>query len=169
MKLAALALLAVLIAACGGEKKAPPAPPTAEALGAELATFPQLLVPISTTTWASMRAAASRGNDAGIEASRYPNPYDHGKVQVAGRETPILVAFTSVMMAPAGVPLQPMSVQQYLRAFMADAGTDLGGVVAQKGNIYFTRAQLPDIIIAVSKTGVTLDDMPYSMVRGAGR
>ncbi|MEQ1918535.1 MAG: hypothetical protein ABL955_05000, partial [Elusimicrobiota bacterium] len=97
MKIAALVVLVVTLAACGKEKNpAVPVAPTAEAIGAELSTFPQLLVPISTQTWASMRVAAESNNISGLTANLYPRPYSHASVQVDGRDTVVLAAYTSV-------------------------------------------------------------------------
>lgn len=166
MKIAALVILAAALAACG---KPRPKAPTPEAVGAELATFPQLLVPISSQTWASMQAAVARNDAEHAAANQYPQPYAHGSVLVGGLETPVIVAYTGVWLAPAPVPLQPMSVQQYLRAFGADAGTDLAGVIAPKGSIFFTREQLPDVIGAARKAGAGSEELPYSVVRGAAR
>lgn len=168
MRLAALAVLVAGLAAC---KKAPPpaAPPTPEAVGAELATFPQLLVPISTSTWVSMQAAAAQNDPTRSDANQYPHPYAHSTAIVGGREFPVLVAYTGVWLAPAPVPLQPMSVHQFLRAFGADPGTDLASVVAPRGGIVFTREQLPDVSAAARAAGATSEDLPYSVVRGAAR
>ncbi len=168
MRFFALVVLAVTITACG-KAKTPEAPTGPDAVGAELATFPQLLVPISTQTWASMRAAAAKDDISSLTADRYPQPYARATVQVNGHTTVVLPAYTSVRLAPAQVPLQVMTVQQYLRAFTADPVADLGGVVAPRGHIFFTRAQLPDVVIAAAKAGAGLEDMPYSVVRGAGR
>jgi len=156
----------VALAACG---KKPPAAPTAEAVGAELATFPQLLVPISSQTWASMQSAAARNDTEHTAANQYPQPYAHSTVRVNGRDISAFVAYTGVWLAPAPVPLQPMSVQQYLRAFAADADTDLASVIAPKGSIFFTREQLPDVMGAARNAGATTADLPYSMVRGAAK
>ena len=170
MKITALLILAAALAACGKEKTpAAPATPTAEAVGAELATFPQLLVPISTQTWTSMRAAAAKNDISGLTADLYPRPYSYASVQVDGRDAAVLAAYSSVRLAPAQVPLQVMTVQQYLRAFTADTVADLGSVVTPRGHIFFTRAQLPDVILAAAKAGAGLEDMPYSVVRGTGR
>lgn len=170
MKIAALVVLAAALAACDKDKSpAAPTAPAAEAVGIELATFPQLLVPISTQTWASMRAAAARNDASGLTADRYPEPYAHATVQVDGRTTIVLAAYTSVRLAPARIPLQPMKAQQFLRAFTADMDAELGSVVAPQGHIFFTRSQLPDIIIAAAKAGAGIDDLPYSIVRGTGR
>ena len=156
-----LVLLLLALAACG--KKAP-TPPTPEAVGAELATFPQLLVPISSSTWASMQA-----DPGSPTADQYPRPYAHAAVLVDGRETPVFVGYTGVWLAPAPVPLQPMSVQQFLRAFAADAETDLARVIAPKGSIFFTRGQLPDVMSSARGAGAASADLPYSVVRGAAK
>lgn len=166
MRLAALAVLATALAACG--KPAPKAP-TPEAVGAELATFPQLLVPISTQTWARIQSAVARSDVEHSEANQYPQPYAHATVLLNGHDTSTIVAYTGVWLAPAPVPLQPMSVQQYLRAFAADTGTDLASVIAPKGNIFFTRKQLPDVMISAKNAGASSTEMPYSVVRGAAK
>ncbi|MEK7232583.1 MAG: hypothetical protein AAB268_02110 [Elusimicrobiota bacterium] len=166
MRLAALAVLAAAFAACGNP---PEKTPTPDAVGAELATFPQLLVPISSQTWASMQMATKRNDVNFINANQYPQPYAHGSVLVADRDTPVILAYTSVWLAPAPAPLQPMSVQQYLRIFGAVTEINLAVVIAPKGNIFFTREQLPDIMGAVRKAGAGSEDLPYSVVHGAGR
>ncbi len=167
MRLAALLIIAGL-AACG-KAEPPPAAPTAEAVGAELATFPQILVPISTATWTSMLEAASRNDPLRVTAIQHPRPYAHPVVLVDGKETPILRGYTGLWLAPAPVPLQPMSVQQFLRVFGGDQDADLAGVVAPRGTIFFTREQLPDVISSARAAGATSEDLPYSVVRGAAR
>ena len=138
-------------------------------MGAELATFPQLLVPISSQTWVRMQSAVTRNDTERSAANQYPRPYAHGSVLVAGQETPVVLAYTSVWLAPAPIPLQPMSVQQYLRAFATDADVNLAGVVAPKGSIFFTREQLPDVMASARNAGATAVEMPYSIVRGAAK
>lgn len=168
MRAAALVVLAAALAACG-KAPAPPAAPTAAALGAELATFPQLLVPISTTTWAGMQKAIAINDTTRVDANQYPQPYAHYTVRISSTDVPVIVAYTGVWLAPAPIPLQPMSVQQYLRAFGADAGTDLASVIAPQGRIFLTREQLPDVIAAARAAGATSDDLPYSIVHGVAR
>lgn len=168
MRIAALALLAGL-AACGKPEAPAPSAPTPEAVGAELATFPQILVPISTATWTSMLEAASRNDPLRVSATQYPHPYAHPVVLVDGKATPVLMGYTGLWLAPSPVPLQPMSVLQFLRVFGGDAGTDLASVIAPRGAIFFTRAQLPDVISAARAAGATSEDLPYSVVRGAAR
>lgn len=168
MRTAALVVLAAALAACGKAPEPPKAPTPAE-VGAELATFPQLLVPISTSTWSAMQRAITLNDMTRANADQYPQPYAHYTVQAAGKDIPVIVAYTGVWLAPAPTPLQPMSVQQYLRAFGADAGTDLASVIAPKGRIFFTREQLPDVVSAARAAGATSDDLPYSIVHGAAR
>lgn len=162
----ALLVLLIALAACG---KKPAAAPTAEAVGAELATFPQLLVPISSQTWASMQSAALRKDAEHSDANQYPQPYAHATVILNGREIPAFVAYTGVWLAPTPVPLQPMSVQQFLRTFAANADMDLASVIAPKGSIFFTREQLPDVMGSARTAGAGATDLPYSIVRGAAK
>lgn len=163
-RLAGLLLLAAL-AACGRK----PGPPTPQAVGAELATFPQLLVPISSTTWALMQQEAALGGAGHPTADKYPKPYARAGVLVAGKESSVFLGYTGVFLAPAPVPLQPMSVQQFLRAFAMDGETEMAAVVAPKGSIFFTREHLPDVIGAAREAGATSSDLPYSIVRGAAK
>lgn len=168
MRRLALALALAALAACG--KKAPETvAPSPAAVGAELATFPQLLVPISTQTWAAMAAASERGDGYHSAATQYAKPYAHGVARVEGRESDVFVGYSSVLLAPAPVPLQPMSVQQFLSAFAADDATNLASVVAPKGAIFITREQLPEVIGAARAAGAPAGDMPYSVVRGEKR
>jgi len=169
MKIAALAVAAFVFAACGKAPPPAPEPPTPQAVGAELATFPQLFVPISSTTWASMQEAIAAKDHTRTAANRHPQPYAHATLQVGGQDTAVMVAYTGVFLAPAPIPLQPMSVQQFLRAFGADPEASLAGVVAPKGTIYFTREQLVDVIAAARAAGAVAEDLPYGEVRGAGR
>ena len=81
MRTAALVVLAAALAACGKAPKTPAAP-TPAAVGAELATFPQLLVPISTTTWAGMQKAIALNDMTRANAVQYPQPYAHYTVQI---------------------------------------------------------------------------------------
>jgi len=166
MRRLALPLLLAALAACG---KKPVEAPTPAAVGAELATFPQLLVPISTQTWAAMAAASARGDGDHTAATQYAKPYAHGVARIDGRDSPVFLGYSSVLLAPATVPLQPMSVQQFLRAFAADDGTDLASVVAPKGAIFLTREQLVDVIGAARAARAAAADMPYSVVRGEAR
>lgn len=164
MRLSALLLLAAALAACGTKPSAAPVPPTPEALGAELATFPQLLVPISTSTWSLMLDAGSKKDPQGAKATWHTNPYAHVSLSIDGKHAEALIAYTGVWLAPRPAPLQPMSVQQYLQAFAADAGTDLAIVVAPKGTFYITRTQLVDVMQAASAAGAGLVDLPYSII-----
>lgn len=167
MKIAALAAVLAL-AACG---KTPPIPqaPTPAAVGAELATYTQLLAPISPETWARMQEAAARRDAEGSLAIRHHNPYAHAAVRVDGKETAAIVAYTSAWLAPATVPLQPMSVSQFLRAFGADTGTNLASVISPHGTLVFTREQLPHVYTAALAAGAPVEDQRYSVVFGARR
>lgn len=157
----------LLLAACG-KPEAPPAAPTPQAIGAELAKFPQLLVPISTSTWSSMTAAAKEGVGR-VRADEYPRPYARPTVLVDGKETPVLVAYTGVWLAPSPIPLQPMSVQQFLRLFAADEEAKLASVIAPKGSIFFTREQVVDVLVAARAAGADSSALPYSLVHGIAR
>lgn len=160
------ALAAAALAACG--KPAPKAP-TPEEVGTELATFRSVFVPISSETWKSMELAQKRDPGAVIHPKQYPDPYAHGVVLVGGRDAVVSVAYTSVLLAPAPVPLEAMSVTQYLRVFEYDARSELARVIAPKGSIFIARDALPRVAAAARTAGAPTDDAPFSVVRGAGR
>ena len=164
-RLALVVLLAVLVSC----KRTPPKAPTPEAIGAELATFRQLLVPISSQTWTSMQESIALNGVGHVTPDLYEQPYMHATLLVNGQNIAVMVAYTGVWLAPNRVPMQTMSVRQYMRAFAADREAYLGSVVAPKGTIYFTRAQIPDILAATRSAGASSEDIPFSVVRGAGR
>lgn len=160
------ALAAAALSACG---KAEPKAPTPEEVGAELSTFRSVFVPISSETWKSMEVAQKRDPNAIIRPNQYPDPYAHGAVLVGGREAVVSVAYTSVLLAPSPVPLESMSVTQYLRAFEYDARSELARVIAPKGSLFIARDALPRVAAAARAAGAPTDDAPFSVVRGAGR
>lgn len=156
-------LAAAALAACG---EAAPKAPTPEEAGAELATFRQVFVPISSETWKSMHLAIKREPNALVRPNQYPDPYARSGVLVGGREAVVSVAYTSVLLAPAPVPLESMSVLQYLRVFEHDPQTELARVIAPKGNIFIARDALPRVAAAARAAGAPVDDAPYSVVLG---
>lgn len=164
--LAALAALGVAASSCG---KPAAKPATPEEVGKELATFRQLFVPISSTTWKSMELAGKRGGEEHIRPNQFPDPYVRETVIVGGRDAINLVAYTSVLLAPGGVPMESMSALQYLRLFEHDRGAELARVIAPKGSIFIARDALPHVSAAAMAAGAPAEDPPYSVVRGAGR
>lgn len=162
-----LAVLAAAALAACGEK--PPKPPTPEEVGTELATFRSVFVPISSDTWKSMEAALRRDPNAVIRPNQHLDPYARGVVLVGGRDAIVSVAYTSVLLAPAPVPLEAMSVAQYLRVFDYDARSELARVIAPKGSIFIARDALPRVAAAARAAGAPTDDAPFSVVRGTGR
>lgn len=164
--LAALAALAAAVASC---EKPAVKPATPEEVGKELATFRQLFVPISSTTWKSMEVASKRDKDAHTRPNQFPEPYARETVIVGGRDAISLVAYTSVLLAPGGVPMESMSALQYLRLFEYDRVAELARVIAPKGSIFIARDALPHVSAAAMAAGAPAEDPPYSMVRGAGR
>lgn len=166
MKPLFLAALAATLAACG--EPAPKAP-TPEEVGAELATFRSVFVPISTEAWKRMGDALERDPNAIVRPNQFPDPYARGAVLVGGRETIVTFAYTSVLLAPSPVPLEAMSVAQYLRVFEYDATSELASVIAPKGTMFIARDALPRVAAAAQAAGANAYDAPYSIVRGAGR
>lgn len=160
------ALTAAAFSACG--EKAPK-PPTPEEVGTELATFRSVFVPISSGTWKSMELAQKRDPNAIVRPNQFPEPYAHGLVLIGDREATVSVAYTSVLLAPAPVPLEAMSVTQYLRAFEYDARAELASVIAPKGRLFIARDALPRVAGAARAAGAPTDDAPFSVVRGTGR
>lgn len=166
MRLLIAALLTAALAACG---RPAPKPPTPEEVGAELATFRQLFVPISTGTWKSMDEAAKHSPSASIRPSQFPDPYVRHSVRAGGREAAASVAYTSVMLAPSPVPMETMSVTQFLRVFEFDSRSELAWVIAPKGSIFIARDALPRVSAAATAAGAGVADSPFSIVRGAGK
>ncbi len=165
MKLTALVLLAALCAC----RKAPPQAPTAEALGAELASFPQLLAPLTQASLADYNDAVQRKGAENVMMTSFRQSYEHVKGKAGNKEVLLFIGFSGTFQAPQGVGLQPMSIQQFLRAFAADAQVDFATVRTPKGNLFFTRAQLPEIIGAARRAGAKDDDLPFAIVNGSGR
>lgn len=159
-------LLAALLAC---RKPAPPAPPTPEALAAELATFPQLLAPVAPEAVDDFTAAVARDGAARAGSAYIRKNYIHSSSTVNGRKAEVFVGYAGPWQAPKGTALQPMSVQQFLRTFGSDAQTDIATVIAPKGNMFFTREQLPDIIAAARAAGARSEDLPFTVVVGSGR
>lgn len=160
------ALAAAALSACG--EKAPK-PATPEEVGTELGTFRSVFVPISSATWKNMELAQKRDPNAVVRPNQFPEPYAHGAVLIGDREAVVSVAYTSVLLAPAHVPLEAMSVTQYLRVFEYDAGAELASVIAPKGRLFIARDALPRVASAARAAGAPTDDAPYSVVRGTGR
>ncbi len=154
MRRLSLIVLLLTLAAC--RQPAPPAPPTPEALGAELATFRQVLMPLAPEALNSLR-------------DDLPDSYALGSVVIDGRPAAAFTAYTSPWRTPREMPARPMSIQQFLSAFGNDPRSQLAGVVTPKGSFFFTREQLPDIIRAARATGASSENVPFTVIRGAGR
>ena len=162
--------LVILLAAFGAcRKQAPTTPPTPEALGAEIATFHQVLVPISTQTFVNMREAAARRGIENVSPGDFLDPYALGSVLINGQTVAVFTAYTGPWQAPREMPTQPMSIQQFLRAFGSDQRSNLAAIIAPKGNIFFTREQLLDVIGAARASGASSEDIPFTVIRGSGR
>lgn len=161
----ALAVLAAALASC---RKPPIVPPTAEALGAELATFPQLLAPLTPKTVDDMLDEMKMKGTTLPPAPSLEPQYLHGTATVNGKNIPVFVGYATPWKAPKGAPLQAMSVLQFVHAFAADTQTDVAMIVAPKGNIYFTREQEIDVFTAARAAKASSADLPFTMVRGGG-
>lgn len=166
MKPLLLAALAAALAACGETALKAPTP---EEVGAELATLRSVFVPISSETWKNMVLTQGRAPNAIVRPNQHPDPYARGAVLIGGRDTVVSVAYTSVRLAPSPVPLEAMSVTQYLRVFEYDARSELASVIAPKGRLFIARDALPRVAAAARAAGAPMDDAPFSVVRGAGR
>lgn len=153
---------AVALASCGRRQ----APPTPEALGAELASFPQVLLPLTQDAYKRYTNLAEKPNP---ETAGGRQLYTHGSATVAGKPVALFLAYSGPWQAPKGLVLQPVSVLQFLRAFTADSQTDIAAVAAPKGSLYFTRAQLPDIVVAAKAAGASDADIPFGFIIGSGR
>ena len=116
-----------------------------------------------------MLHAAANNDTSGAKATWHPNPYAHVSLLIDGKQAEALIAYTGVWLAPPTVPLQPMSVQQYLQAFASDSGTEIASVVAPKGALSIPRAQLMDVMHAASAAGAGLVALPYSVIFSSAR
>jgi hypothetical protein len=166
MKRAAFVVLAAAFLAC---RKPAPKAPAAEALGAELATFRQVLVPLTQQTLTEFQDAVSLKGAENVTLMNFRQTYEHGTATVDGSTVALFIAYAGPFQAPKGTPLQAMSVQQFLGAFAGDPATDIATLAAPKGNIFFTRQQLPDVIGAARAAGASSGDLPFSLIYGNGR
>ena len=157
----ALVVLIAALAACG--KSRPGGGPTADELGAEAATFAQVLVPLSTQTLAGFEEAVKR-NPSSVTAADFPLIYEAGYATIDGRSVPVMVGYANPWLAPADVIYQPMSVPQFLRACQSE-GLD-AVLIAPKGRIFISRLQLEDVRAKVVALGAPSSDMPFSFIRG---
>jgi hypothetical protein len=162
----AFAVLAFALAACGRAR--PPAGPTADELGAEAATFVQVLVPLSAQTLAGFEEAVARLGDASsVTPADFKQTYELESFSVNGQETRVMIAYTNPWLAPATTLHRPMTVPQFLRACEAE-GRD-AALVAPKGQIYIPRAQMPDVRAKLVLLGASDKDMPLVFIRGSLR
>lgn len=169
MSRATLFVAILLAAASACRKPAPPEPATSKALGVELATFRQVLLPLTGETLENLRRAIRLHGPESVTLTSFQQTYVHGTATVNGAKASVLIAYSDPWRAPKGIFLQPMSVLQYLRAFANDAGTDLTMLSTPKGEIFFTREQLSEVSIAASEAGAGADDLPFVLIRGSGR
>jgi len=164
--LALVVLAAALAAAC--RKPAPPEPPTPEEIGAELATFPQLLVPLSTDTAKGLkRAIELRGRLENVTRDDFEQSYEVVSVNEGGVSLAVMLAYAGAWLAPSGTLSQAMSVPQFFHAFEADAQAGVAVIVAPKGNIVITRDQIPRVRAKLVDAGVSDRQLPFSLVRGS--
>lgn len=161
----AFAVLAALLAACGSS--GPSASPSSDALGAEAATFPQVLVPVSTQTLAGFEEAAARLGAGSVTAADFQQTYELASLVVDGRPADVMIAYTNPWLAPAQMLHRPMTVAQFFRVCEAE-GRD-AVLVAPKGQIFVPRAQVPDVRSKVILLGVSDADLPLAFIRGSLR
>ncbi|PIR19214.1 MAG: hypothetical protein COV48_03200, partial [Elusimicrobia bacterium CG11_big_fil_rev_8_21_14_0_20_64_6] len=158
----------LLLALTACRKPAPPAPASPHAIGAELATFKQVLMPLTDETLENLRRAILLHGPESVTLTSFRQTYSHGTTTVNGAKASVLIAYSDPWRAPKGIFLQPMSVLQYLRAFANDAGTDLTMLSTPKGEIFFTREQLSEVSTAASEAGAGGEDLPFVLIRGSG-
>lgn len=154
----AFVVLVAALAACG-RGEAPPAPPSASELGAELATFRQILVPLSPAT----------AENAKLDPENFKEVYELGTTTSEGASIGVLVAYSDPWLLPASAIGRPMSVLQFLRAFGQEERAQAAALVAPKGQLYFTRAQLPGVLAGARTAGASDADLPFSAVKGSAR
>lgn len=168
MRVLALAVLTAVLPGC--RKPAPPPPaPTPQALGKELATFPQMLVPLTAQSVIDYQDALARKGADNVTITSFRQTYILREATVENKKVKLFVGYAGTWQAPKGSPLQPMAIQQFLRAFAADPEAEVAMVAAPKGTFFFTRVQLPDVIGAARDAGARSEDLPFSLVLGNGR
>lgn len=155
-----LLVLATAHAAC--RKSAPPASDPA-AIGRELATFRQVLMPLSPQF---VELIGRSGVERAVP-SDVPVPYMLGEIPVNGRLSPVFAAYTDPWKAPKGLAMRPMSIDQFLSSFAFDMRADIALVRAPKGDIHFTRGQLPEVLAAAHAAGAAVENLPLSVINGA--
>ncbi len=172
MRRAAL-LAALLLSACG-EKAPPPAQsgahPSADAVGAELASFAQILVPIVPASLDEYkRAAEFRGGEANVGDGDVSLSYSRGASVVAGSTITVFVGYAGAWLMPVETTARPMTPLQFLRAL--DSAVDCAGavVLAPRGKLYVPREQLMDVTIAAQKADAPAKDAPLVLIRGSAR
>lgn len=166
MKTLALLLLTTALAACHRAKETP-RPPTAEELGAELAKYPQVLVPLSPDTAENMRrAAAFKGRDS-VGPGDFQPVYEHATATVAGSTVTVLMAVSGAWMLDHGAAAQPMSPTQFLRALGEDSTSRYAVLATPKGTLIVSKEQVLDAMIAAKRAGAVVEDIPFTIIRGA--
>lgn len=169
MNRAAFVVLAAALAACG-RSPAPTAQPTPEAIGAEIATFSQILVPLSTQTISNLKIAAElKGGLQNVTTGDFTPDYQFGSVTADGKPAAVLVAFSDPWLAPTEALTMPMSLPQFLRAYEASPKASLAVLIAPRGEIIITREHLPRVRQVVAVSGRPDADLPFVLIRGHRR
>ncbi len=163
----AFAVLLAALPAC--RKPGPPVPPTPAAIGAELATYPQLLAPLTHESMESLVEAVNSHGAGSVTAANFRQSYLHRTAIINGVKTAVFVGYSTPWQALEKTPLQPMSVLQFLHAFAVDAETEIVMLHTPKGTLYFTREQLVDVIGAARTAGATSGDQPFTFVLGSAK
>jgi hypothetical protein len=166
MRVLTAVLLAVSLAACD-RKQAPPATPTAEALGAELATFRQVLVLLSPETMRNLAHAESIRGPGNAVTGDFSEVYGHLESIVGGSTVAVMVAYSGAWLLPKDVVARPMTPTQFLRAFIVNEECARAVVITPRGDLVVSREQVLDVLIETRQAGAVGEDLPFSLIHSA--
>lgn len=161
----AILLFAVTLTAC--RKPAPAGAPSAAALGAELATYRQVLVPLSPETAENIARVEKIKGPGNAVTGDFKEVYAHGETRIAGSTVAVLVAYSGAWLLPAGFAARPMTPAQFLRAFMGEETTARAVVIAPRGSLIVSREQVLDVLLETRKASPSDADLPFALIRAA--
>ena len=161
-----LILLIMVLAACE-RPKAPARPPTADELGAELATYAQVLVPLAPETVENVRRAAAFKGTESVRPGDFQPVDEHVTADIAGSSVTVLMAYSGAWLLPRDQTSQPMTSIQFLHALGEDQAARFAVLITPKGNLFVGKEQLLDVMIAARKAGAATEDIPFTIIRGA--
>ena len=151
MKRLMIVALTAALTACG-KTKIPPSPTSAAAVGVELATYPQVLVPLSAHPLGNAETA-----------------YQYGAATVSGSTVAAMIAYSSAWLLPDTSTARPMTPLQFLQAFASSEPCGLAVLITPKGSLLIGRSDLLDVLVAARDAGAATAELPFTAIRGSAR